>query len=349
MKTMFNKIAPLFLILALAACDRKNDDLVDPRKPEDFPLVIVLSDEGDGDLEDNDEIGINLEILPLWDAATRSVDGKVTPPKTDVTVSFKVIDPKGFSNLSDYITGGKALYEIDDCTTSEDENINLNFTWDAAAGTGSFRWPAGVAEVEVVFEVKDDFFDDAALSSEDRGFTFQITSVQGAGDAVKVNTDLSFEYQVLDEEGVFGSWELDASDSVVFADFLALFTPLNKDLEGLTADKVDKIEISFEYDKMEVKVELVETEEDECDPTEQVPLEIEIEGDYAIDLDDLFNTLMADLELEGSFEDDNDNEVEFVLKGKFEINMADPSEMTLTLEGEFNDTEIAERSLKLKR
>ncbi len=348
MKTLKTTFTLIAVLAVLVSCDRKEDDVIDPRLPEDFPIVIILSDELDGDYEDNDEVGIGLEILPVWDPVSRSIDGIIPTPGSDLRVHFEVFDPQDFSSLGDYITGGFAVYEIDDCTDSSDEDIDLDFTFDSSTGAGSFIWPAGVAELEVVLEVNDALFDDDAVNSDLRGFSFRLTSIEGPGTGsdIKLNSDIEFQYVVLDEEVLFGEWELDQNDTEQFARFIALFGSLNEDLQDISAEDIDAIEVNFDYEKMEIKVILVETEEDECEPGELVNLEIEIEAEYSIDFEDLFGTDSGELEFEGEAEM-NDVPLEFVLEGSYLIN-ADGT-LTITLSGELDGDEIEEQTITLTR
>jgi hypothetical protein len=336
-------------LIMMASCDREDEDVVIPRNPEEFPIVILLSDEGDGDLEDNDEVGIALEILPVWDPVTRSPEGKISTPTTDMQINFEIFDALGFANLEEYITGGFAAYEIDDCTSSADLEIDLQFNLDLASGTGSFMWPAGVAELEVVIEVSDVFFDDDVLNTDQRGFSFKITGIEGlgAGNTIRVNTDLEFEYIVLDNEAIFSAWEFDHTDPDQFAAFLALFGQLNEDFQNLNAADVDKIEISFGFEGMEVVVALLETEEDECEPGAFESVELEVSAEYSSDLEDLFGALSGDLEFEGAAEIDG-VESEFALAGSFKIDAVSNS-LTLIIQGELDGDEIGEQTLQLTR
>ncbi len=346
MKTLKTLLFSTLTLSLLWACDRQNEDLIDPRNPEDFPIVIVLADDGDADLEDNDEVGIDLELVPIWDPVSRSVDGIIIAPPVDVRVSFELSDPQGFTEWDQYITGGDAIYEVDDCTDSGDIDVDLDFEFDASTGRGSFTWPSGIEEIELVLELNDALFDDEVLNQDDRGFLFSITGVTGH-EEVRANTDMEFEYIVLDDEAVFGDWELDHNDPEQFAAFLDLFGTLNEDFEGLTADMVDKIEISFGFEAMEVLVELLETEEDECEPGEFEALEIEVECEYDFSLSSLFGVLSGDLEFEGEAEID-DIVLEFALEGTYAIEN-DGDTLLLTLEGELDGEEIEEQTLTLTR
>lgn len=333
----------------VASCDREDEDIVSPRNPEDFPIVILLSDEGDGDVEDNDEVGIDLEILPVWDPVSRDPEGIIMTPASDMRITFEIYDLQGFASLNEYVTGGFAVYEIDDCTDSSDEDIDLDFTIDLSTGEGSFTWPAGIEELEVVIEVNEALFADDVLNPDRRGFSFRLTGIEGpgAGSDVRVNTDLEFEYFVLDDESIFGDWELDHNDPVQLAAFLDLFGPLNEDFQGLEAADIDKIEISFKFDEMEAVVALAETEEDECEPGEFGNVEADLAAGYEIAIEDLFGATSGDLEFEDDTEIDG-LELEFVLEGSFKLD-PEAGTLILILQGELDGEEINEQTLELIR
>src|ERR1700754_1529791 len=98
-------------ILFSLSCDKKNDDLLDPLTSDKFPQVIVFSDEGDGELEDEDKFSVSLTLLDRVDPDGEELGGKVVPLEEDVTVSFAITEKEGFSNLADYIKGVSAFYE----------------------------------------------------------------------------------------------------------------------------------------------------------------------------------------------------------------------------------------------
>ncbi len=348
MKTLKTIITFFAAALVLASCDRKDEDLIEPRDPSDFPIVILLSDEEDGDMEDNDEVGIGLEILPVWDEATRDLEGKIPTPNTDLRISFEVFNPSGFSSFGEYILGGDAIYEIDDCTDSSDEGIDLNFAFDASAGTGSFDWPAGVEELEIVLEVNESAFDDAIANTEERGFSLRIIAIEGAGAGtdVRLNRDIEYTYFALDDESLFGEWELDFSNPDQFAAFTALFNQLNEDLPGLSISDIEAVEFEFDIEAMVVKVVLLETFEDECEPGEFENEELEVEAEYDFGFDELFGAQSGELEFEGEAEFDGVPE-EFTLAGNFQIES--DGTLTLTLSGETENGEINEQTLVLNR
>ncbi len=340
----FTYLLIMSMLLFVTSCDKKNDDLVEPPSASDFPQVIKFDDEGDGDLEDEDKFSFKLTLNDRVDPSGDELGGTVVPLKEDVTVLFEVKEWEGFNSLSEYIKGVKAFYEIDDCTTSEDAGIDLNVSFDAATGKGSVRFPKDVTEVEVEFETDEDLFDDNDLNEDERSITLIVTGIQPAGKTITYNKAAEFKYEILDDEGIHGDWELDHEDAAQFAAFKKLFGMVNEDIADLSAGDVDKIEISVEYNEVKVVVELKEKETvEECGGTEEVNKVIEIEAD----LEDLSTlTSEGDIEFVGELELDNGSIAEFVYKGSFKIIGGD---LELVLVGEYDDEETDEITLQLKK
>ena len=48
------------LIITFSACDKKNDNLVTPLVETDFPQILLLADEGYGELEDEDKFSFKI-------------------------------------------------------------------------------------------------------------------------------------------------------------------------------------------------------------------------------------------------------------------------------------------------
>jgi hypothetical protein len=59
-----------------------------------------------------------------------------------------VSDFEGFAKISDYILDGTAFYEVDDCTTSEDNGVDLKLVFNRTTGKGSVTFPKDVEEIE---------------------------------------------------------------------------------------------------------------------------------------------------------------------------------------------------------
>ena len=333
----------VWVITLTVACTQRNKDVVEPLSLDDLPQVIILDDEGDGDVEDSDEVGIKLTLLERVDPSGENIAGTIIPLKQDVTLSFEITDPEGFTTLSDYILEGEAFYEIDDCTTSDDEGEDLDFNYDASTGKGSVTFPAGVEEIEIAFTLDETLFDDGIFNTDDRGFIFKITGTTGGKDVV-ANTDQEFEYDVLDDEGIFGEWVLDHNDATAFANFKTLFGLVDEDIATLNAVDVDEIIVEFKYDELSVLVVLTETESvTECGDTEIENKEIELEMDYDELTDD---ALTGEASFEGEIENDNESIEEYEYSGEFTIT---GSTLSLTLEGEYDDEATPETTLTLTK
>jgi hypothetical protein len=329
----------LFMGFALfaASCSKLDKDLVEPNTPDNLPQILVLADEGDGDIEDADKFSFKITLLDRIDPTGEELGGVIVPLSTTVRVQFQIDDIEGFAAINEYILSAEAFYEIDDCTTSLDSGIDLNLQMDFTTGIGSVDFPAGVEEIEIEFETEPTLFDDSELNADSRELTITLLAVENNGTNVVVNSSLDFKYEVLDDETIFGSWEVDLTDSVSLSNYLALFSLIEPDLEGLTVDLIDKIEIEFEYGDFKAIVVLKELEEvDDCGTIELVNKEIEIEGEF----EDLSTgVLEGDLEFAEKIEQDNGFEEEFVYSGSFVI-VGDQLELTLT--GEYKGDETDE-------
>ncbi|TDQ11005.1 hypothetical protein [Pedobacter metabolipauper] len=332
------------LILALMACDKENDNVIKPLTGDNFPQILNLADEGDGEIEDEDKFSFKITLADRVDPDGESLEGRIVPLKKTVRVNFEVTDFEGFNNLNEYIEDAAAFYEIDDCTTSEDEGIDLHLTFDRTTGKGSVDFPAGVEEIEVEFETNPDLFDDKVLNADDRKIEIQLTAVQAGEEKVVVNTANKFEYLVLDDESIYGSYELDIEDAAQFQKFITLFGLINEDVKGLKADDVEEIEIEFQYGEFKAVIVLKETEQvDECGDIETVNKEIEIEGGIE-ELDE--KTLAGAVEFADDIEQEDGSEQEFKYSGKFKIV---GKNLELTLQGEYNDDETDKITLVLKK
>jgi hypothetical protein len=336
-KILFTVIA--MSVMILAGCDKENDELVKPLSSNEFPQVIRMDDEGGGDLEDEDKFSFEITLNDRVDPDGEELGGKVIPLDSDVTVSFVVKDPKGFTKISDYIKDVSAFYEVDDCT---EKDVDVEFNPNTGIGTVIF--PKGVETVEVEFETDEDFFDDGVLNTRERSLVVAITGIQPSNATVTYNPAIDFKYEILDDEGIHGDWELDASDPVQFAAFKKLFGLISEDIKDLDAKDVDKIEISFEYDEVKVVVELKETETIvECGQTEVVNKLIEVEADLE-ELESLSAT--GDVEFLGEIEQDDNTLKEFVYSGSFNI-IGDT--LKLELEGEYDDETTGKQTLTLEK
>lgn len=328
--------------MILFSCDKKTDGLVKPLSA--FPQVIRLADEGDGELEDEDKFSFKITLSDRVDPAGQSLGGKAVPLEDKVTVQFAIKEIEGFDHLSDYITGAEAFYEIDDCITSLDQNIDLDLLFDIVAGTGSVTFPAGVEEIEIEFETDESLFDDNDFNTGERSITIELTGISNANINVSVNKTAEFTYSMLDDEGIYGKWKLDASDPVAFAGFKELFGLVNEDIRDLTVAEVDEINLVFEYGEIKAIVVLKETEQvDDCGTIETVNKEIEIEAEIE-EISD--KDLDGDVVFGEVLEMDNGVFREFAYKGSFGIT---GNILSITLEGEMGNDTTDEITLQLEK
>ncbi|MGB3617456.1 MAG: hypothetical protein WBA12_05010 [Catalinimonas sp.] len=333
----------LSLLMLFAACDRLDEDFTEALSTDAFPQQVILKDGGDGDLEDADEAKFTIALTDRIDPTGEELRGTVVPLAQDVTVRFQVSDPAGFSNLADYLLGWTALYDVDDCTTSEDAGIDLNLQFDPTTGAGSVRFPAGVEEIDVAFELAEGLFDDDARN-DGRGFTVTLLGLDGNAAGAVANAVNTFDWEVLDDEGISGEWELEVNDANWTA-LQALLSLVEPDVDGLTAADVNEVAFEVGYEKATWKIELVEEEEvEECGETETQNVAIEVEGDLdGLDRDEL----TGEIAFEDKVEDEDGREVDFKYEGEYEI-VGDT--LTLTLAGERDDDgETDEITLVLTR
>ena len=337
------KIGTLIIAFIFFSCDKKNDDLVKPLSSSDFPQVIILADEGDGDLEDEDKFSFKITLSDRTDPDGDEPAGKIVPLDEAVIVQFKVKEFEGFSNLSDYILGAEAFYEIDDCTTSLDQGVDLNLQFDVATGTGTVTFPPGVEEIEIEFETDDALFDDNLFNTDKRSITIELTGMNG-GKGVAVNKTANFTYAVQDDEGIYGEWKLDVSDPVIFTRFKELFGLINDDIKNLVAADVDEILLVFEYGEIKAQVVLKETEQiDDCGTPDTVNKVIEIEAETE-ELSD--EDMEGEVEFGETLELNNGSFREFAYAGSFIIT---GNLLSITLEGEYGDDKTNDITLELEK
>jgi hypothetical protein len=340
----FNRLYIALAVLFIAACSKKKFEHTEATDVANFPKQLVMDEEDAGDLEDTDKASFEIQLTDGIDPEGIELGGKPQTLGAAVTVHFELKDAEGFANWSDYIEGGTAFYEADDCTTSEDLGIDLQFTFDAASGKGSVVFPADVTSIELEFELDPTLMDDAVENSDDRGFTFALTSIGSTSEKVVVNTDIETEFRLYDDEKVFGSWAADPANPAELTNILDLFTMSNSDLNGLTAAEIDNIEVEFAFDAFKMVVTLVETETaDNCGTPEVVNLEIEIEGEWE-DLTGDATSGTAHFIVER--EEDNGFITEVEYEGSFERT---GNTLTLTIAGTDGDNETDALTLTLTR
>lgn len=334
----------IVLVVLAAACSKKKFHHVEATADSQFPKQLVLDEEKVGELEDSDKAEFEIKLTDAIDPTGENPAGKVFTLETAVTVEFELKDNAGFAAWGDYVLGGTAYYEIDDCTTSEDEGIDLLFTFDAATGKGSVQFPAGVEAITIELELQPSVMEDAVENSGDRGFVFALTGLGATSENVVLNTDIVSEFTVYDDEKVFGEWTIDPADATQLENLIALFAMANEDLAGLTAAEIDGIDAEFSFDEFGLTVKLIETEEeDNCGTIEQVNIEIAVEGEIDELTDDATS---GDISFIGELENDNGTVTEIAYEGTF-VRTGDT--LTLTLKGNDGDNETDELVLTLSK
>ncbi|MGF1637416.1 MAG: hypothetical protein ACFCUU_10105 [Cyclobacteriaceae bacterium] len=334
-------IPVLLLTVFFFACSRENEDLILPLSLENFPQIILFDDEEGGELEDSDELKVSIILAERYDPTGEELEGVIVPLTTDYTLRFEITDVEGIASLSNYVIGLEAYYEIDDCTTSLDEGVDILLSYNINTGIGEVRFPAGVEEIILEFELDEDYLNDDELN-EERGFVIELSGVNEV-EGIRVFNQ-PFEFTVLDDEAIFGSYSFDFEDAEAFESFKALFGLVNPAIADLSPDDIDEIEWSFEFDELKIEIVLKETESvEECGEIEDENLVIEIEADYEeLTTDDT----EGEIEVEGSVEMENGSEEDFVYSGTFKIN---GSTLEITLVGEFDGDETEEITLILSK
>lgn len=334
----------LIAVVLISACSKQKFEHTKVTGVEDFPKQMVLDETDAGDLEDTDKASFEIKLTDGIDPEGTALSGVPQTLESAVTVQFELKDAEGFSNWSDYVVGGTAFYEVDDCTNSEDLGVDLQFTFDPATGKGSVIFPAQVNSIEIELELDPAVMDDAIENTDDRGFTFALTGIGTTTDNLVINTDIETTFRLYDDEKVFGGWEADHNNPSELSKILDLFAMANSDLDGLTAAEIDKIEVEFAFDEFKLLVTLVETETvDDCGTPELVQLEIELEGEWEELTDDAMSGT-AHFIMER--EEDNGFITEVEYEGSFERT---GNTLTLTLKGTDGDSETDELTLTLTR
>lgn len=328
------------MLMGASSCSREDEDVVKPVLSDSFPQLIVLDDEGGGELEDSDELSMTLVLADRYDPAGEELGGVIVPLEEDFAVDFQIHDLQGFENISEYVLSCTALFEIDDCTTSEDEGVVLLQEYDVETGRGQLIFPAGAEAVELIFNVDPSYFEDDMLN-EARGFSVTFSSVISAENVQVAET--TFVYETLDDEAIFGTWEGVLTDEA-WANFQSLFGTLNADILALGINDIEEVVWDFEYEALSIEIVLAETEEvDECGEIEMENIVITIESEYA----ELTRDAQAgEIALEGAVEQEDGSEEDYEYEGEFFISNA---VMTITLQGEYNGEQTEEFSIELNQ
>ncbi|MBK6265437.1 hypothetical protein JKA74_10350 [Marivirga sp. S37H4] len=332
MKNLSNNIfSVLALALAFTACVDEDFEYPQDAESEELFILALDADEG-GALESETDYGLEVAFQDYF--------GEL--PEAEVTISFEIKDAEGLQigPEDNQLHIKEIIYEIDDCTEGE-----LDFTFNAE-GTGTITLKPdpeiGMPEAfEVVFslpyetvmddgeEENESLLEDDLENEDDRGFVFEITGITSDEESIVLSPVAEFEYIVLDNEKITAEWELDISEEAVFDQFKEAFSPINADLAELDYSEVNAIKFEFQFEELAIKIELIEEEADECDPTDFSNKEIEIEAEYGAE--------DGELELEGSYLvfNEGDGEVEaeldFILQATYEVSLSE-ERLTISLQ-----------------
>lgn len=332
----------VFAVL-IAGCSKQKFEHSAAIDAADFPKQLVLDEEDAGDLEDTDKASFEIKLTDGIDPEGIELAGKPQRLESAVTIQFQLKEAEGFTNWNDYIVGGTAFYEVDDCTSSEDLGVDLQFTFDPATGLGSVIFPAQVNSIEIELELDPAIMDDGVENTADRGFTFALIGMGETTENLVLNTDIETTFRLYDDEKVFGSWASDHNNVSELTNIINLFNMANSDLNGLTAAEIDNIEVEFAFDEFKLVITLVETETvDACGTPEQVQVEIELEGEW----EELTDATSGDLHFMIEREEDNGFITEVEYEGTFE---RIGNTITLTIKGTDGSSETEELTITLTR
>ncbi len=301
-------------LLSLMACTKENTDLSKAISAENMPKQIVLDTDEFGAIEDEDKIEVVFALTDRF--VPGEIGGQQVPLEKDAKINFAITEFEGFNQLDQYILGATAYYEIDDCTISSDQGLDLDLEYNTATGLGSFTFPAGVEEVVLEFETDPDLFDDDLINTEDRLVVLSITGLTTTENVV-FNPAVTFTYLVLDDELAYGKYEAPEINQDLISAINTLFAGVQADVTGLNPADIDAFEMEIDFEDIQFLLILTATEEvEECGNTETVNIEIEIKGE----LDDLTNEAQqGDLVFLVEVENEDGSVEEFEYKGSFEL------------------------------
>lgn len=337
-------ILALCALALITSCSKENLDVVNPLNADKFPQQIIVDEENIYEREDADKVEIEVKLTDRIDVSGQNPAGISIPLSEQVRVNFELSDAAGFSGWGNYILSGKAYYEIDDCTTSDDLNIDLDYQFDNNTGKGSFLFPTGTTAVILEFELDVAVTDDNVVNTDERGFTFSLTGLGQETTTVVVNTTLKSEFRLYDDELVFGEWEIDHNDTTQLNGVLTLLELSNADISPLISTDIDAINVEITPEETKFVITLVATEIiEECSVIDTVNIEIEVEGEIDELTDDALSGEIAFIvELENA--DGTVREVEY--NGVFSRT---GNTLSLTLSGDDGDNQTSDITLTLTR
>lgn len=259
------------------------------------PYRLEFDEEEWGDLPDAEDYGIVIKFA----------DWLGDLPNTPITLSYSFSGEGDFANVAI----DEVIYEYED----DDECVfERSVSFDGGTITIPVDPDLGTVpeEIEIVAA-----FNLAGDEATDGGFSFSITSVSSSAD-VLFNDVATFEYEILETDPA-GAWVLELATEADFERFKTVFAPVSSDLAALSfADITGEVAVEFDYVEVKFEVELVETEVvEECSEgeieSEEVNVVVEIEAEYGAE--------EGEFELEGSYFNEDGEELDFILEGDYEL------------------------------
>ncbi len=289
------KLNILFLSLAtlFVACDGSNPD-VEPND-NNFPFRIILDTDEGAALASEEDYALEIKFA----------DYLGNLPNTPININYTFSDVEG--SFIGVVEIDEIIYkvEIEDCEYERE----IDFT-----DTQIMLMPDNdlghvPEEFEIVFKLP-------ALDDTEGGFAFSLTDLSSSAN-VLLNIGEQFEFEVLENE-LAGEWVLDLSSEEKFENFKSVFSGLNAQLAALTfADITGEAVLELEYAEGKIEIELTNPEvETICEDGETEEEEIHLELEFEWDGED------GELEFEGSYEVEEDDlieELDFVIEAEYEI------------------------------
>lgn len=281
--------AAFTLLLGACALDEPEVKVQD----ENFPFRLLIDEEG-ADLADTEDYGIEISFADYL--------GEL--PANAITLTYELSGEGDFAGAT--IDEIIYEYEDDDCVFVREVAFTEN-TITIPVDTDLGTVPEAI-EIVVLMNESGEF----ATDSE---FTLEITDLSSP-DNVLFSDANAFTYEILDND-LAGAWVLQLRNEAEFVSFQEVMGTISTDLSALSFDEITgDVKLEFEFEEMKIEIELKEEEEvTECEDgeveTEIENLVIEIEADY--DAED------GELELEGSYFNEDDEELDFIIEAEYEL------------------------------
>lgn len=336
MKSLYNKIAVLLSALLMFGC--ADNSFEEYPLDNNFPLQLVLDAEEGAALPDAEDVEIEIKFADILPAQEL--------PKTQIDLDYSIVDLEG--NMIDHVEVDKIVYEVelDDCVYERE--LSFDAAADGLSGTIHIITDPDLGTVPESFEIVLSLPGDEDTEGE---FKIEFSNLQSSTNLLLGNPNV-FQFEVLDND-VAGEWELEITSAEEFESFKSIFGPINPDLAGLGFEEITgKIKAEFEFEEVNLVIELTETEEvTSCEDgeteTELVNKEIEIEfeyeaedgeialeGSHPIINDDGLMETELDFIIEGEYDQDNDGEITYrFLSVVDEDNFSDGEELFRDNEG----------------